>query len=260
MKLYIFILLLSTSVLSFGQGKAGNSKNQKKLDKQTILGIQVSPLIPSNFLEKNDYKYESDSVNYSINNQSSISYGVEIRHYFTYRFAINTGIIYTRRNIKVDYDSHYTYDNYYTRGTDTTFSRDLKFTAFEIPIKASGYVRLNKEIYMSIAGGINLNFYPSNIRVDNIYVQRIGTQIGSKAWQFFQLGVSASLGWEYRTKNSGIIYLGASYQAHFDDMASVLIFEEETIHKADFSKNIKGSYFSIDIKYFFPINEKSRKE
>jgi len=89
-------------------------------------------------------------------------------------------------------------------------------------------------------------------------MQRIGTKIGSKSYQFFQLGYSVGMGWEYRTKNSGTFYLGTTYQARIDNMASILFFEEETIHKADFFHNIKGGYLSIDIKYFFPLGEKSR--
>jgi len=251
MKIYITILFNILALLSIAQSKA--LKDNRKIEKQTIFGIQVSPILPTNFLEKNDYTFQSDTVNYSINSQASFSYGVEIRHYFTYRFAVNTGIMYTKRNIKVDYSSEHTTNN--NRLTDTTFTRDLKFIAFEIPVRASGYVRLSKEIYMSIAGGVNINFYPSDIRVDNVYVQRMGTF----GWMFFQLGVSASLGWEYRTKDSGIFFIGGSYQTRFDNMASILLFEKETIHKADYYHNITGSYFSIDFKYFFPINESKKR-
>ena len=250
MKFFLVSLLSLFYLLSLGQSKA--IKDSRKIEKQTIFGLQISPIIPTNFLEKNDYIFQSDTVNYSINSLSSFSYGVEIRHYFTYRFAINTGIMYTKRNIKVDYSSQHTISN--NELTDTTFNRNLKFIAFEIPIRLSGYVRLTKEMYMSIAGGLNLNFYPSDIRVDNVYVQRIGTW----GWMFFQAGLSASLGWEYRTPNSGIFYLGGSYQTRMDNMASILLFEKETIHKADYYHNITGSYFSIDFKYFFPINESKR--
>jgi hypothetical protein len=108
---------------------------------------------------------------------------------------------------------------------------------------------------MSIGGGLILNFYPSNIRVDNIYMQRIGTF----GWMFFQAGFSANVGWEYRNKDIGIFYLGLGYQSRVDNMASILFFERETIHKANYYHNITGSYFSIDLKYFFPINESKHR-
>ncbi len=256
MRTLLSLILLFQILFTFGQGNARATKTNRTIEKQTLFGIQISPIIPTNFLEKSNYQYESDTVNYSIQNHTSVSYGVEIRHYFTYRFALNTGILYTKRNIDVDFSSQHSVSN--KKLNDTTFTRQLQFTAFEIPIKASGYVRLSKQIYMSIAGGIHLNFYPSDIRVDNVYMQR-AEHFGLNAFQFFQLGISGSLGWEYRTQNSGIFFIGASYQTHINNMAYVLLFEEETIHNADYFEPVKGSYFSIDIKYFFPFNEKNRK-
>jgi len=245
MRILISLIFTSSFLWSFGQHKT--SDNSRDLEKQTLFGIQVSPIIPSNFPAKTNFNFQSDTVNYSISNRLSASYGVEIRHYFTYKFAINTGILYTKRNIIVNYESQHTKTN--NAFTDTSFSRDLKFVAFEIPLKLSGYVRLSKTIYMSINGGINLNFYPSDIRVDNVYMQRIGTF----GWMFFQAGFSADLGWEYRTEDNGIFYLGLSYQSRVDNMASILFFEKETIHKANYYHNITGNYFAITLKYFFPI-------
>ena len=111
---------------------------------------------------------------------------------------------------------------------------------------------------MSITGGLNLIFYPSDIRVDNIYVQR-AEHMGLNALQFFQLGYSASFGWEFRSKDSGTFYLGASYQTRLDDMAYVMFFEKATIHSPNHYKATRGNYLSIDIKYFFPINESKRR-
>ena len=255
MRYIISIILISFFSFSFGQGKALNSKKKKDLDKKTLFGIQVSPIIPAGFLEQNDFVFDSDSVNYSINSQTSFSFGAEVRHYFTYRFALNTGILYTKRNISVEYNSHYDHERYGQQGTDTTFSRDLKFIAFEIPVKLSGYVRLSEKIYMSIAGGISLNFYPSDIRVDNVVMQR-APHFGSNTFQFLQIGLSAGLGFEYRTPDSGIIYIGASFQARVDDMAFIMFYENETIHREDYYHAVNGSYFSIDLKYFFALNEK----
>ena len=150
---YGLLILSLISILSFSQRNSRLKKDSQLIEKQTIFGLNVSPVIPSNFIQKNDYTYASDTVNYTINNKASVSFGAEIRHYFTYRFALNTGILYTKRNIQVEFESHYPIGS---RGTDTTFTRDLKFVAYEIPIQASGYVRLSNKIYMSIAGGFNL--------------------------------------------------------------------------------------------------------
>jgi len=254
MRILLSIFLIVSFIFSYGQGSKKAPKSHQKIEKQTLFGIQVSPIIPANFLQKTNYTYESDTANFSIKNQNSLSYGVEIRHYFTYKFAINTGIMYTNRNIDVDFSSQYPYGS---KGTDTSFTRELKFIAFEIPIKVSGYVRLSDYIYMSIGGGINLNFYPSDIRVDNVYMQR-SEHLGLNALQFFQVGFSANIGWEFRTKENGIFYLGAGYQAQIDNMAYILFFEKETIHRPNYFEAVNGSYLSIDIKYFFPFNSNKK--
>ncbi len=245
------ILLISISV----NAQKKDETNRRKIEHQSLFGINISPIFPGNFIRNTDIEYASDTINYQINLQNSMSFGAEIRYYFTYRFAMVTGIQFTRRNIKTDYSSQYPA---LSKGIDTTFSKDLKFIAYEIPIHALGYVRLSNKVYMSIAGGFNLNFYPTHIKVDNVYMQRVGTKIGRKSWQFFQLGYTANVGWEYRTKNSGIFYLGASYQARFDKMARIAFYEGITIHRPQLDHSISGDYFSINLKYFFPYNEKNK--
>ena len=254
MRVILSLAFVLSLVTSFGQGNSKPTDGNRKIEKQTLLGLQISPIISSNFIQQNDYTFESDTANFSISNQTSFSYGAEIRHYFTYRFALSTGIFYTKRNIKVDFDSQYPETSY---KTDTAFTGDLQFIAFEIPIKVSGYVRLLDQVYMSIGGGVNLNFYPTNIRIDHLYVDRLD-HFNLGALDFFQLGFSANIGWEYRTPNSGIFYFGATYQAHLGKMAQVGIFEKETINKADYFYEITGNYLSLDFKYYFPINEKKR--
>lgn len=254
MKVFLSLVLVCSLLSVIGQGNSKPSDKNQKIEKQTLLGLQISPIISSDFIQKNNYNYQSDTANFSINHQTSFSYGAEIRHYFTYRFALSTGIFYTKRNIKVDFESQYPE---FSQKTDTSFTGDLQFIAFEIPIKVSGYVRLLDQVYMSVGGGLNLNFYPTNIRIDHIYVDRLD-HLNLGALDFFQLGFSANVGWEYRTPDSGIFYFGATYQAHLGKMAQVGIFEKETINRADYFYEITGNYLSLDFKYYFPLNEKKR--
>ena len=166
--LWIFLIFISFTL--FGQGSQSSKRDNAYLVGKNFFGIHFNPIIPTNIFQKNDYSYSSDTASFSINNIASFSYGAEIRHYFTYRFALVSGITYIKRNIKVDFDSQYPQAS---KKTDASFSEELHFTAFEIPIQAVGYVRLTQEIYMDIAGGINLNFYPSHLKVNNVVMQRI---------------------------------------------------------------------------------------
>ncbi len=250
MRVYLISLIL---LISLSVNAQKDTKSRKEIEHKSLFGLNISPIFPGSFIRNSNVEYTSDTINYQINLKNSISFGAEIRYYFTYRFAVVGGIQFTRRNIKADYSSNYQGNS---KGIDTTFSKDLKFIAYEIPIHALGYVRLSQKVYMSIAGGFNLNFYPSHIKRDNVYVQRVGTKIGKYAWQFFQLGYTANIGWEYRTKNTGIFYLGASYQARFDKMARVGFYEGLTIHRPKQDHSITGDYFAINLKYFFPYSGK----
>jgi len=249
MKKIITVLIILISFSTFGQRVKSSQQDNKYLIGKSFFGVHISPIVPTSILLKNNYTHTTDSVSYSITNLPSISYGAEIRHYFTYRFALISGITYTKRNIKIDYNSSYPTDS---RKTDTSFTGTLHFIAFEIPIQAVGYVRLTRKIYMDIAGGINLNFYPSHLRIDHIVMQRIGTG----GIQFFQLGYNINLGWEYRTEESGFFYIGCSIQYRFDYMANILLYEKETRHTADYHQSIYGNYFAFNIKYIFPLGEK----
>jgi len=246
MKKTIIFFLLFINLYSFGQKIKSSQKDNEYLIGKSFFAVHISPIIPTSLFQKNDYTHNTDSVSYSITNLPSISYGAEIRHYFTYRFALISGITYTKRNIEINYQSNYPIKSY---KTDTSFTGILHFNAFEIPIQAVGYVRLTHNIYMDIAGGVNLNFYPSHLRIDHIVMQRIGTG----GIQFFQLGYNINLGWEYRTKDSGFFYIGGSIQSRFDYMANILLYEKETRHTADYYKSIYGNYFAFNIKYVFPL-------
>jgi hypothetical protein len=58
-----------------------------------------------------------------------------------------------------------------------------------------------------------------------------------------------NIGWEYRSKSTGIYYLGLSYKLHFTDMMYVVYSNKygTTIDYIDLS----GNYLSINFKYYF---------
>ncbi len=226
-------------------------KNRSKKDPlagKTFFGLGFSSMHGSNFIRDENKLFQSDTVQYNINYKPfSYKLGAEVKHFFTYRFALKTGLYYAQRKINVDYKSEHTASGLIKGLKDTTFTGQLHFTSYEIPIHAMGYVRLAKSIYMDIHGGFDLNFYPSNLMIDNIYLQREG----SFNSLFFQLGYTFGVGWEWRTKNSGAFYLGASYQAKGDYMGAVLLYEGRVLNAAEYFYELKGQYFSIDFRYYF---------
>ena len=240
----IIILLLIVSFSAFSQ-KTRKEKRDKLIGKKTFFGIAFSPTIPTNFIQKNDNQKFTDSSEYQVNLAAGYVFGMEIRHNFSRRISIQTGINFIRRN----YDAYAILNSkeFSVTGIDTTytFTKDtsqqrLKFIAYEVPIIIHGFVRLSKEIYMDIGGGIGIEFYPSDIFVNRFYGQR-------KSWII--PGLLFNIGWEFRNDDIGIIHLGASYKMHFSDII-------HTVYTNNYGRRIdyidaSGNYFAINIKYYF---------
>jgi len=241
----ITILLLIISFSAFSQKTRKNKLHDKLIGKKTFFGIAFSPTIPTNFIQKNDNQKFTDSSEYQVNLAAGYVFGMEIRHNFSRRISIQTGINFIRRN----YDAYAILESKKTiiTGIDTTYissmdtsSQRLKFIAYEVPIIVHGFVRLSKYIYMDIGGGIGFEFYPSDIYANRFYGQR-------KSWVI--PGLLFNIGWEYRNDNIGIIHFGASYKMHFTDIIHT-VYTNKYGRRIDYI-DASGNYFAINIKYYF---------
>lgn len=232
------------SFSAFSQ-KRENKKRNKLIGKETFLGIAFSPTIPTSFIQKNDNHKLTDSSEYMVNQAYGYVFGMEIRHNFTKRFSLQTGINFIRRN----YDAYAILNstNIEVSGIDTTYTttkdtsqQRLKFIAYEVPIVIHGFVRLTKQIYMDIGGGLGIEFYPSDIFVNRFYGQR-------KSWVI--PGLLFNIGWEFRNDDIGIIHLGASYKMHFSDIIHT-VYTNKYGRRIDYI-DASGNYFAINLKYYF---------
>ncbi len=238
------LLILIISFSAFAQ-KTKKEKRDKYIGKKTFFGIAISPTIPTNFIQKNDNQKFTDSSEYQVNLAAGYVFGMEIRHNFSRRISMQTGINFIRRN----YDAYAILQTKETviSVTDTTYKtindtsqQRLKFIAYEVPIIVHGFVRLSKEIYMDIGGGIGIEFYPSDIYVNRFYGQR-------KSWVI--PGLLFNIGWEYRNENIGIIHFGASYKMHFTDIIHT-VYTNKYGRRIDYI-DASGNYFAINLKYYF---------
>jgi len=72
-----------------------------------------------------------------------------------------------------------------------------------------------------------------------------------------QGALETNLGFEYRTKKFGYFYLGASYHLPFAPITTFAMSYEYPPGNVVSIANVRGSYMTIDIRYFF--NEVKRK-
>jgi hypothetical protein len=227
---YILLILLISGSL-FAQDKK-KEKRKKALGTQTSFGIIFNPIIPTNLLQTNDVIKTTDTSMYSVASLLGYEFGMEIRHSFTKKFSLQSGITFIRRNYDAKAELY---------SQNETANEKLKLIAYEIPIKLIGFVRLSDNIYMDIAGGFGFEMYPSNIYVNHFYGQKT-------SW--IQVATIMDVGWEYRSRFNGTFHIGVSYKLHFTDMMHV-IYSNKYGTRIDYV-DVSGNYLALNFKYFFP--------
>lgn len=212
---------------------------------ETIFGLEFKGIIPSTILNAGEQSIGNDSITVTINSDRGFSFGMIIRHNFTKMFTLETGIHMTRRFYPVD-----------IRNNSNGFngSSSIEYVSYEIPIQWLLYIRLGENFYMNTILGVTFDIYPSDvIKVEEFYAYII------QPVSWFQTSLVASIGFEYRTAKAGYFYLGASVHRPFTDVANFRLSYTNDPTQSEYvnlDTKISGTYFSIDLRYFFNKKEK----
>ncbi len=213
------------------------------------VGLQFKPIIPIKFFFKEGADISSSAYNFQVEQQFGTSWGMVIRKGFSKRFSLETGISYINRSYSINI-----IDSSIQKVNDR-----FHLIAYEIPINGLIYIRLSDKIYMNAALGISLDIFPSDIYTENDDYKHYSLR---KSWLL--PGVSANLGYEYRTPKSGFFYLGASYHRPFYDMYnSVIEYDKLSLPAETIHTTLAGNYLTIDFRYFFhadPLKKKVKKD
>jgi hypothetical protein len=129
-----------------------------------------------------------------------------------------------------------------------------RFIGYEIPMQGLLYMRLGKELYVNASGGLSMDLYPSNVETSNGYfVDTVAFDFYQKTirQRWLQLSVLANVGFEWRTKESGYIYLGASYHRPFNQIAQVYAEMQIDTDPTSVVFPLSGNYLTVDFRYFF---------
>ena len=233
-----YLLLIIIFILSLDVNSQSNKDFRDEFKQQTFFGVRTSIIVPDDIILKKEITKVSDNTKYSLETRPSYIFGMGIKHNFTKHYSFNTGINFVRRTYIGGFES-----------PDTSISRKLKFISYELPVSGSVYVRLTDKIYMNTSAGLLMNYFPSDIIVENIY--------GLK-FRFMTFASIINVGWEYRTKKNGYFYIGASYKRDFENMLNVLYYKNDISGIANEYIITKGDYISIDFIYYLPQNLKRR--
>jgi hypothetical protein len=236
---YLFLVLIGCllHVTNYSQKK---TQKQKSLTDYSF-GAQLKPIIPVNYFGMRPIRLEDTLVGIDIKSRPSYSMGMVLRRNFTDLISFETGINYVRRNYSIATQE-------YVR--DTTDYSSFGVVAYEIPIQLLIYIRLSKELYMNVSSGFSLNFFASDVQSSgvNSLIQHVSLR---SYWSYPSF--LSNIGFEWRTKEIGGFYLGASLNSPFRDFLQTKInyYYQNNVYKP-YSTALRGNYFTVDFRYFFP--------
>lgn len=220
----------------------------------TTFGVQFKPIIPSRFFNAGIEEVNGDQYQLTKTPRLGYNFGMVIRKGFTDLFSAELGINYTRRRFDLQ-----------VQDISESIDEQLSFiyTAYEIPLQGLLYVQLGEEIWMNAAAGFSVDMYPSDL-FGATSVRRDATiyDIEQRTLRsnWVQIALIANYGFEWRTKEDGIFYLGASYHRPFNDMAITRVTYK--IDNVPFVEEVSlnGNYLTLDLRYFFHEDPERRRK
>ena len=214
----------------------------------TTVGIQYKPIIPSVFFRKDGFESKTDTISLSIQPKNGSSFGMVVRRGISENFSVESGINMVTRNYTI---------NASAKDTNLNFQDQVKWIAYEIPVQLLVFIRLGEKTYLNAAGGIALNFFPTDIKSENA-----DFYLRTRRHHWWSQNLIGNLGFEYRTESSGYFYIGASYLQPFTYMATTQVNYLNTNPMNTVKDQLRGNYLTLDLRYFFheDPNKATRKK
>ena len=239
MKKLLFLLILLIPFCSWAQ------------ERVLTFGIQYKPMIPISLIESTTVESVNDGVKFTNDQKFGYAAGFLIRKGITDKFSIETGISYVKRNYSLSIDS---LNGNYSTGDD------FGIVGYEIPVVGLVYIQLSREVYMNVSMGGTFDVYPSDVSNANEIKAGDWLHVADRR-NWLQISALANIGWEYRTKESGIFYLGASYHRPFDFayLSKYGVFKSVGVSRVSHNQELGGNYLTLDFRYFFHEDPEKRK-
>ncbi len=228
--------------------------DEKKQKTFVTIGPEVNLVLPTDFGARPDKFYNDTMFKFYPN--LGYRFGACLRFDFSKTFSFQTGLYYISRS----YTAQVGRSNAIKSEIETEyFSRQVNYIGFELPIMALFYVQLGEKWFMNNAVGFSVDFFPSSI-VKNANDSNVKYVVygGRNSWCVPSM--KAAIGFEYRSENAGYFYLGGQFHRPFFPIMDGFIERTNALPYGLQSVDIPqtGTYFSVDIKYFFPPGKKNK--
>lgn len=235
------IILISFFILFSFSSTAQRSKKNRTFE--NYFGLTYKPLIPFGLVGDKPLDIVVENFTTNVKPTFGYSFGGNVRTNFTKLIAIETGIIYTRRNYITNFE---------IPDSSLTGSNDFGYINFDIPINTVVYIRLGEKFYANTTLGISINFNASDIRTqinpidDNLFI------VNGRRPSFFSFDINANVGFEYRTEEKGFFYLGVAGKIPLNPIMTLFsTYRKDTYILTSTGQDIAGATFALDLRYFF---------
>jgi len=207
-------------------------------------GLHVRPIIPSDLLRTASVEVSgtpgtaNEYLQLTVNQRTGYSFGMIVRQNFTKRFAIESGINFVRRNFGIEV---------LDKDSGITDNQTFGLSGYEIPLVALVFIRLGDQLYMNTSMGASLDFGARSVANGTTRFDHYTAIRKTNA------AAIANVGFEWRTKENGSIYLGATYHQPFGPIADTQInyFRTSLYSDARIVTPLAGTYLTIDLRYYF---------
>jgi hypothetical protein len=227
---FIFIFF----ILAFAQTPA-------KAQKHTITaGFQYKPIFPSKYFSSADVVTEKNGINFTISPRMGYVGGMIIRNGITDQLSFETGINFVQRN----------YDFSINNNKQIDHSDRFRVVGYEFPLSGLFFVQLGENLFMNTSLGGSIDYFPSDVAIYEKEYQYL--VIRPTRFQFSALG---NLGWEYRTRELGFFYVGASYHRPFTNIYNTQFKMRVDGETESQMMPVSGNYLTLDFRYFFPVRD-----
>lgn len=241
------ILTLIISLLCLSSWSQGTS-----FKSESFFGLNYKPLIPFGIVGDAPLTLQNGNFKSTISSSLGYSFGAVVRTRITDLIALESGLLYTRRNYKAEMslaDS-----NLYT-------TNNLGIINFDIPLNALVFIQLSRNVYANTMLGGSLNFNPSD--VSSLSNPGGGPHSfefrGSRYTKnpnkngYLSFALNAAVGFEFRTRKDGTFYVGVAGKIPVRPTLEVGTIYRQAEQSFDLPARgeLTGATFSLDFKYFF---------
>lgn len=221
----------------------GQTLEEKKEKYPSDFSFVGQYILKNNFLGKNSYLTQNDSLYSSLTVGDGWTLGGILRKNFEERFALEYGLLYTNRLFEAEM-------GFIER--DLKYASSFRFITYALPVTGLVFVKMSPEIFANVGLGLAGSYKTSNVEVVGNPEDNHQFLLGGLAAPKFGLDMNGQVGFEYRTRNQGTFYLGTSMRVGLSPLMYYISTYRKEGNSAQHTQSVQSNYFSVELRWYLP--------